>query len=46
MRGFGKRVLQTGKRDDLIVVEGDPLRDLACLEKVRAVMKAGVWVVH
>lgn len=36
-------VLQAGKRADLIVVEGDPLRDLACLEKIRAVMKAGVW---
>lgn len=36
-------VLQAGKRADLIVVEGDPLRDLRCLEKVRAVMKAGVW---
>src|SRR5439155_27009779 len=36
-------VLQAGKRADLIVVEGDPLRDLACLEKVRAVMKAGKW---
>ncbi|MCI0379384.1 MAG: amidohydrolase family protein [Gemmataceae bacterium] len=37
-------VLQAGKRADLIVVEGDPLRDLTCLEKVKAVMKAGVWV--
>jgi imidazolonepropionase-like amidohydrolase len=36
-------VLQAGKRADLIVVEGDPLRDLTCLEKIRAVMKAGKW---
>jgi imidazolonepropionase-like amidohydrolase len=36
--------LQPGKRADLIVVEGDPLHDLACMERVRAVMKAGVWV--
>lgn len=36
-------VLQAGKRADLVVVEGDPLRDLACVGKVRAVMKAGVW---
>lgn len=36
-------VLSAGKRADLIVVEGDPTRDLTCLEKVRAVMKAGVW---
>ncbi len=40
---FDRGVLQAGKRADLIVVEGDPLRDLRCLEKVRAVMKAGVW---
>ncbi len=36
-------VLQAGKRADLVVVEGDPTRDLACMEKIRAVMKAGVW---
>ncbi|HZZ77162.1 MAG TPA: amidohydrolase family protein [Gemmataceae bacterium] len=36
-------VLQAGKRADLIVVEGDPLRNLACLENIRAVMKAGRW---
>ena len=36
-------LLQAGKRADLIVVEGDPLRDLRSLEKVRAVMKAGTW---
>jgi imidazolonepropionase-like amidohydrolase len=36
-------LLQAGKRADLIVVEGDPLRDLQCLEKIRGVMKAGVW---
>ena len=36
-------VLQAGKRADLIVVEGDPIRDLTCLEKIRAVMKAGRW---
>ena len=29
---------------DLVVVEGNPLHDLACLENVRAVMKAGRWV--
>jgi imidazolonepropionase-like amidohydrolase len=38
-------VLAPGKRADLLVVEGDPLRDAACLERVRAVMKAGRWVV-
>lgn len=38
-------VVSAGKRADLIVVEGDPLRDLGCLAKIRAVMKAGTWVV-
>jgi imidazolonepropionase-like amidohydrolase len=36
--------LTAGKRADLVVVEGNPLEDLACLERVRAVMKAGQWV--
>jgi imidazolonepropionase-like amidohydrolase len=36
--------LTPGKRADLLVVEGNPLEDLACLERVRAVMKAGRWV--
>src|SRR5262245_50495599 len=38
-------VLAAGKRADLLVVEGNPLDDLSCLEKVRAVMKAGRWAV-
>jgi imidazolonepropionase-like amidohydrolase len=37
--------LAPGRRADLVVVEGNLLTDLACLEKVRAVMKAGRWVV-
>ncbi|MBI1916653.1 MAG: amidohydrolase family protein [Planctomycetes bacterium] len=37
-------VLLPGRRADLLVVEGNPLRDPACLEDVRAVMKAGRWV--
>jgi hypothetical protein len=37
--------LTPGKRADLVIVEGNPLQNLACLEKVRAVMKAGEWVV-
>jgi imidazolonepropionase-like amidohydrolase len=37
-------VLATGKRADLIVVEGDPLKDLAALGKIRAVLKAGTWI--
>jgi imidazolonepropionase-like amidohydrolase len=38
--------IEAGKRADLLVVEGDPLHDLACLGRVRAVMKAGRWVVR
>lgn len=37
-------VLRPGKRADLIVVEGDPTRDLQCLARIRAVMKAGQWM--
>jgi imidazolonepropionase-like amidohydrolase len=36
-------VLAAGKRADFVVVEGDPLADIACMSKVRAVMKAGRW---
>ncbi len=39
-------LLKPGKRADLIVVAGDPTRDLRCLHQVRAVMKAGEWVVE
>src|SRR5205085_10273371 len=38
-------VVAAGKRADLLVVEGNPLQDLACLARVRAVLKAGRWVV-
>lgn len=37
--------LAVGMRADLLVVEGDPLADLAALERVRAVFQAGVRVV-
>jgi imidazolonepropionase-like amidohydrolase len=36
--------LVPGKRADLLVVEGNPLADLACLERVWGVFKAGVSV--
>ena len=36
--------LARGKRADVVVVRGNPLEDLACLEHVEAVMKAGQWV--
>jgi imidazolonepropionase-like amidohydrolase len=37
-------VIAVGKRADLFVVEGNPAADLRCLERVRAVMKAGKWI--
>jgi imidazolonepropionase-like amidohydrolase len=40
---FDRGTLVPGRRADLIVVEGDPFTDLACMGKVRAVMKAGRW---
>jgi imidazolonepropionase-like amidohydrolase len=38
--------VEPGKRADLLIVEGDPLSDLACIGKVRAVMKEGKFVVR
>jgi imidazolonepropionase-like amidohydrolase len=37
--------VEVGKRADLLLVEGDPLSDLRCLEHVRLVVKAGELVV-
>jgi imidazolonepropionase-like amidohydrolase len=34
--------LQAGKRADLIAIEGDPLKDIAAMRRVRLVMKDGV----
>jgi imidazolonepropionase-like amidohydrolase len=34
-------ILTAGRRADLIVVDGDPFADLACIGKVKAVFKAG-----
>jgi imidazolonepropionase-like amidohydrolase len=33
--------VEVGKRADLLLVDGDPLADLRCLEQVRGVIKAG-----
>ena len=34
--------LQVGKRADLIAIDGDPLKDMAAMDRVTTVMKAGV----
>jgi imidazolonepropionase-like amidohydrolase len=34
--------LQPGKRADLIAIDGDPLKDMAAMERVRTVVKDGV----
>src|SRR5262249_17755427 len=39
-------VIAPGRRADLLVVEGNPLDDLACLGRVRGVMKGGRWIVR
>lgn len=43
MMGLGDRVgtLEAGKEADLILVDGDPLRDPRALERVRLVVRAG-----
>ena len=33
--------LEAGKRADLIAIDGDPLRDIGAMERVRLVMKDG-----
>lgn len=37
--------LAAGQRADLCIVEGNPTHDLACLDRVRAVMQGGKWKV-
>jgi len=34
--------LEPGKRADLIAIDGDPLRDMAAMDRVSLVMKDGV----
>jgi len=38
------RTIEKGKFADLIAVEGDPLEDLSPLEKIRMVMKGGIFM--
>jgi imidazolonepropionase-like amidohydrolase len=38
--------IEPGKYADLIAVEGDPLRDISEMERVRFVMKGGVVVTN
>jgi imidazolonepropionase-like amidohydrolase len=44
LRLSDRGTLTPGKRADLLIVEGNPLADLACLSNVRAVLKGGKWV--
>jgi imidazolonepropionase-like amidohydrolase len=37
-------MVAAGKCADLLIVEGNPIQDLSCLERVRAVMKNGRWI--
>jgi len=34
--------IEAGKRADLIAIDGDPLRDIGAMERVRLVMKDGI----
>jgi imidazolonepropionase-like amidohydrolase len=44
LRLADRGTLTSGKRADLVVVEGNPVQDIACVGRVRAVMKAGRWL--
>jgi imidazolonepropionase-like amidohydrolase len=36
--------VEPGKLADLVLVEGDPLRDISNMRKVKRVMLNGIWV--
>jgi imidazolonepropionase-like amidohydrolase len=36
--------IEKGKLADIILVEGDPLKDISAMSKVKKVMLNGVWV--
>jgi imidazolonepropionase-like amidohydrolase len=38
--------VERGKLADLLLVEGDPLKDISVMRKIRRVMLGGVWVVR
>ena len=38
-------VLEAGAPVDLLVIDGNPLQDIACVGRVKAVLQAGRWVV-
>ena len=38
--------VEPGKLADLLLVEGDPLKDIRVMRNVRRVMLGGVWVVR
>ena len=37
--------IEAGKIADIVIIDGDPLKDIADLEKVRVVIQSGVVVV-
>ena len=38
--------IETGKLADLVVIEGDPLKDITAMRNVKRVMLNGEWVVR
>jgi len=36
--------VESGKLADLVLIEGDPLRDISQMRKVKRVMLNGIWV--
>ena len=45
INGFGKiGVIEDGKSADIIAVDGNPLQDIAALDKIKMVMKGGIFI--
>jgi len=37
-------VIKAGKSADIIAVDGNPLQDIAALDKIKMVMKGGIFI--